>query len=138
MSPIVEKLVDLIPIAAGALIALASGALKYWSDRSQKRADRRLEKLERLVHLTYQVGAWTDSLDAHHTFGTAENGETEFESPIEELQVIANIYFPELLGEVEQFARTGKLYHSQALSLGVQRLKNGTIAENANSATGEG
>lgn len=119
---VTQQLLGLVPVAAGALIALAGGGVKYWIDQNDKRKSRRRERLERLLHLAYDLKAWSSSLDGRYAFGTDES---ELPSPVEEMQVIGAIYFQDLSDEIKQVAIAAMRYRSTVHTLAAERLRSG-------------
>lgn len=122
MEQLLEQLVELIPIFAGAVIALAGGALKYWIDRSERRKQIRREKLERLLQLAYDLKPWTGKVDDRYTFGTISD---HLLSPIEEMEVLSNLYFPDLTSDIDAVILAAHEYKRVALDIGSERLAAG-------------
>ena len=129
MQTVTQQLIALIPVIVGAFVALAGGGIKYWIDQTNSKKARRREKLERLLHLAYNVSAWSSSLDGRHAFGT---GDEELPSPLGELRVIGAIYFPELSNEIKVLVFTALKYSGVVHQLGAERLGAGAIPDNAN------
>jgi hypothetical protein len=129
-----DQLIPLLPVIVGATIALMGGWIKHWAERRDDRTQRRREKLEHLLHLVFSLKPWSDSLDGVLAFGT----ETEqLDSPIEEIEVIGNMYFQDLLAEIDAVVNAAKLYKGGMLTLCSERLQNGRISENAKTRVAE-
>ena len=131
---LLDQLVPLIPVVAGALIALAGGWIKYWVDRREQRKTRRREKLERLLSLVYGLKAWTDNLESRLAFGTSND---EIASPVEEIEVLGHLYFHDLHSEVDAVTRAAKLYMGAMYSLAAERFRTGEISPHADAKIAE-
>ncbi|QOW19496.1 hypothetical protein INQ41_12960 [Lysobacter ciconiae] len=130
MQQLLEEIAKLLPVLVGALIALLGAAARYFVERRDKRMEVRRQKLERLTDLTYRIRAWTGSLDSKLAFGL--EGESQVDSPIEELQVLADIYFPELHDPASRLVVAAKTYAAMAYRMGARRLQDGRIPDDAN------
>lgn len=121
---VLSKLADLIPIAAGALIALAGGGIKYWVDRGDRRRQVRRDKLERILQLAHDLKDWTDLVDSRVNFETDKGPVT---SPMEEMRVLGTMYFQDLQAEIQTVALAGKKYKQLALTLNSERRAAGGV-----------
>lgn len=127
-STITSQLVALIPVAAGAVIALAGGAIKLWVDRKERKNERRREKLERLLYIAYELKDWSGRVDDRYVWGT-ERERIAF--PAEEIMVISTLYFPDLDNEAAQLVNCANAYVRECISIGVEKAKaQGVLPEN--------
>jgi hypothetical protein len=134
METFLRQLVPLIPVIAGAVIALAGGWIKHWVERREQRSHRRREKLERLLERVYSLKPWTDSLDQRLAFGTSD---IEIASPIEDIEVISNLYFHGLKPEIDAIVHAASNYSAEMHRLSADRLTNKRVAPDAGSTIQE-
>ena len=116
---VVSKLIDLIPVATGAVIALAGGAIKYWVDTRDRRRQVKREKLERVIRVAHELKDWTSQVDDRYIF---QNSSGNVPSLMDEMLVLSSLYFPELKPEIDQVVMAAKGYKLMALQLGSDRL----------------
>lgn len=119
---LIEQLIELVPIAAGAGIALAGGGIKYWIDQRNRRRQVRRERLERLLHVAFELKAWSDHVDDRYIFGTRQD---RISDPMEELAVLSTLYFQDLEAEVSSVSMAAMNYKKAAQVLAQERLKAG-------------
>lgn len=125
---IIEQLINLIPVLAGALIALSGSGIKYLVDTRDRRRQIHREKLEKLIGLVYQLKIWTSTVDDRYVFGrTREN----ISLPTDEITVIGRLYFPTLENEISNVVYAARKYQKMAMETGEYRLANeGKLPEN--------
>ena len=119
---LIEQLIQLVPIAAGAAIALAGGGIKYWVDQRNRRRQTRRERLERLLQVALDLKEWTDHIDDRYIFGTRED---RISSPMEELTVLGALYFQDLEDDIRLVTVAAMNYKQVAHELARERLAAG-------------
>jgi hypothetical protein len=127
-STITYQLIALIPVAAGAVIALGGGAIKYFIDRKERKKERRREKLERLLYLAYELKAWSGRVDDRYVWGTEKE---RIAFPAEEIMVIATLYFPDLDTEAGKLVECANAYAHECMSIAMEKAKaQGVVPDN--------
>ncbi len=71
---------------------------------------------------------WTGSIDHHVIFGLQD--EPKLESPVEEMQVIADVHFPELNVPVLNVVAAAKQYAAMAYTIRSERITRGETPDN--------
>lgn len=122
------QLVPLVSVVAGAVIALAGGWLKDWAGRREKQKCLRREKLERLCNLVCSLKPWTDVLETTLAFGLSNEQPA---SPLEEIEVLATLYFPELLPDIKAILVSAQKFKGAMLMLSSKRLQSGQPSPDA-------
>ncbi|MDX1721605.1 MAG: hypothetical protein R3355_00690 [Pseudomonas sp.] len=127
-SRIIEELINLIPVLAGALIALFGAGIKYLVDTRDRRKQICREKLENLMALVYQLKLWTSTVDDRYIFGRSREN---ISLPTDEITVIGRLYFPNLDNEISNVVYAARKYQKMAMEAGEYRLANeGKLPEN--------
>lgn len=116
-----EALIKLIPVIAGAVLALSGAGIKYIVDRRDRRKQIRREKLESLMTLVYQLKRWTGIVDDRYIFRTSEEN---IPLPTDQIAVISTLYFSELNDRVNDVLLAAKKYQKFAIDMGTYRHKN--------------
>ena len=111
MQTIVGALVDLIPVAGGALIGILGGLVgtsyaNRLSARSTQGAERRA-KLELLVVAAYEIDVWLKKQENYYLFGCPEPLES---SPIATIEGLGKMYFPSLDASVGALSKANVGY----------------------------
>ena len=118
----IKQLTALIPVAAGALIALLGGVAKYFVENSQHKKKLRREKLEQTTLLVLGLRNWSDKIDDFYTTGISRD---RVESPLEELETLGTLYFPELAKEMKRVLAAATAYKGVAIAFAGERLNSG-------------
>ncbi len=113
---LLSSLIDLVPVIGGAIIGILGGLVgtKYAHQLASKDSYKNLlrNKLEELVTTTFEIDVWVRKQEKHHLFGDIESVE---QSPIAKIEALANLYFPELKDEVDEFSLAEMNYRNWLL-----------------------
>ena len=116
---VASELVELIPVVAGAIIAFAGSGIKYWIEARDRRKQIKREKLERLLGVAHELMDWTSAVDDHYIF----REKVEVRSIMDEMVVLASLYFRELADEVNDVVMSSKEYKRVAIQIGTERMQ---------------
>ncbi|MFN4042668.1 hypothetical protein [Limnobacter sp.] len=92
-----QVLITLAPVLVGGVIAITGGVLgsilSHWMKTSSERKDRKRQKLEEIVALTFEVGHWLEKQRDYFWWGKEK---VVGVSPIDSCKSLTSLYFPEL------------------------------------------
>ena len=123
---LIEKLAELLPVVVGALLASAGALIKHFTDRSSDRRRIKREKLETLANRIYAIFPWTNQLDSY----AAGLADLPMDSPLEDIEVLQALYFPELSTHISTILNEARKYRTAAIHLATERLETGKHSEN--------
>ena len=121
-----DVLMGLLPVVVGGLLTAGGGFVgAYVSHRLSYRSSQnnlKREKLETLIQLAYQAMHWLDAFKNEYLF---DGEKINAQSPISEMEMIADLYFPELRQEKGRVSLAAIEYSKWVLKGAQLKLQNG-------------
>lgn len=125
-----QVLIDLMPVIVGGVLgvvgSIVGGIAVFKVQASDRKEQRKTEKLEKLALLAYECLEWIDKFESAKLFDGSHVTEPW---PLNELRALARIYHPELKEEVTRIEVTLREYRKMVMNKQQVKIQTGKLPE---------